>query len=324
MHISNIFNDQNVLSLHVTPDGSSGTLIIAGTFDGLWISTNNGNDWIESNNGLLSTFIVSLGAIQNTSGGPTLFAGTGAGVYRSTNNGVSWIEANNGLTNLDVQTFTSSGQNIFAGTIGGGVCISTNNGASWAAVNNGLTNTTVWRVFALPGLPGNILAGTNLGIFHSSNDGQTWSSISSGLPPSPSHSSSIVRVFAINVITDGSEQYLVAGTEGRGVWKRPLSEVITSVTPISGIVPAEFSLKQNFPNPFNPQTVISFTLPKSNTVTLRVFNVLGEEIAMLVNEHLKPGTYEIKWDAENFPSGVYYYKLQAGSFVETKKMVLIK
>ncbi|HEY3250525.1 MAG TPA: T9SS type A sorting domain-containing protein, partial [Ignavibacteria bacterium] len=85
-----------------------------------------------------------------------------------------------------------------------------------------------------------------------------------------------------------------------------------------------FNLYQNYPNPFNPATNISFALPKSSFVKLVVYDILGREIAVLVNEQLKPGTYEIQWDSKNFSSGVYIYKLAAGEFVNTKKMVLTR
>ena len=95
-------------------------------------------------------------------------------------------------------------------------------------------------------------------------------------------------------------------------------------------IPESYTLEQNFPNPFNPSTTIKFTVPKSGKqlkhVTLKVYDVLGKEIASLVNEDLSPGTYRIDWNASDFSSGVYFYKLTsgAGAFSETKKMILSK
>jgi photosystem II stability/assembly factor-like uncharacterized protein len=93
--------------------------------------------------------------------------------------------------------------------------------------------------------------------------------------------------------------------------------------------PDDFSLSQNYPNPFNPVTKIKFSIPHVEVaymrpVQLMVYDALGKEVAILVNQQLEPGTYEADWDASAFPSGVYYYKLESGSFTETKKMVLIK
>ncbi|RPI17457.1 MAG: T9SS C-terminal target domain-containing protein [Ignavibacteriae bacterium] len=97
-----------------------------------------------------------------------------------------------------------------------------------------------------------------------------------------------------------------------------------SVQNLGQEIPEEYSLSQNYPNPFNPKTIINFQLPMSNDVKLIVYDVLGKEVAVLVNEQLKPGTYEVEWNASDYPSGVYFYKLTTGDFVETKKMMLVK
>jgi len=88
--------------------------------------------------------------------------------------------------------------------------------------------------------------------------------------------------------------------------------------------PFEFYLEQNFPNPLNPSTTIKYSIPKSSQVSLKIFNTLGEELETLVNEEKFVGTYELNWNAANLPSGVYFYRLQAGNFVQTKKMILMK
>ncbi len=98
-----------------------------------------------------------------------------------------------------------------------------------------------------------------------------------------------------------------------------------AVTSQNNEVPREFSLSQNFPNPFNPSTTIKFKVPEnSNHISLKVYNTLGKEVTLLVSGDLNPGEYEIEWNASNQPSGVYFYTLTDGSFSETKKMVLVK
>jgi hypothetical protein len=108
------------------------------------------------------------------------------------------------------------------------------------------------------------------------------------------------------------------------VLKRPLSEM-TSVKENSGLYPpADFTLEQNFPNPFNPNTTIRFSIPKATHVTLSIYNSLGEEIAKLVSQNLYAGIHTTEWDASGFASGVYYYRITADNFVETKKLLLLK
>jgi hypothetical protein len=89
-------------------------------------------------------------------------------------------------------------------------------------------------------------------------------------------------------------------------------------------LPQDFVLFQNYPNPFNPSTTIEFTLPHSSMVTLKIFNILGEEVSTLVSEELSTGKYEYKWDAADMVSGVYLYKITAGDFEQTKKLILLK
>jgi hypothetical protein len=89
-------------------------------------------------------------------------------------------------------------------------------------------------------------------------------------------------------------------------------------------VPTEYGVRQNFPNPFNPSTTISYSLPKAATVSLLIFDSLGKEVAVLVNEWKEAGSYQKIWDAAALPSGVYICRLTAGAFMETKKMVVLK
>lgn len=106
------------------------------------------------------------------------------------------------------------------------------------------------------------------------------------------------------------------------------TSTIIGIHTISTKVPESFSLSQNYPNPFNPSTKIVFSIPSVETtrwvVSLKVYDMLGREVTTLVNQQLSPGTYEVNWDASNYPSGLYFYTLSAGEYSETKKMILIK
>lgn len=156
---------------------------------------------------------------------------------------------------------------------------------------------------------------TNLarGVFVSSNEGADWLNITHNLP-----SPLILRSLAI-----GPNGNLYVGTGLRGIWKS--SQGVTSVTSegISGY-PKQFALLQNYPNPFNPATTISFTLPSRSFVSLKVFDGLGREVATIVSGEMSAGSYSKQWDASGLPSGVYFYRLQAGSFTETKKLILLR
>jgi hypothetical protein len=89
-------------------------------------------------------------------------------------------------------------------------------------------------------------------------------------------------------------------------------------------IPAEFSLSQNYPNPFNPNTIISFAIPKEEETTLTVFDVLGRQVEVLLHEIKSPGYYNISFNAGGLPSGIYFYKIDSGSFTSTMKMILLR
>ncbi|MCI0449167.1 MAG: T9SS type A sorting domain-containing protein [Chlorobi bacterium] len=102
------------------------------------------------------------------------------------------------------------------------------------------------------------------------------------------------------------------------------TNIVVSITRISSNVPEEFNLYQNYPNPFNPSAKIRFDVPNNRNVTLKIYNSLGKEVNILINQSLSSGTYETFWNAQNQPSGVYFYKLTAGDYSVTKKMILVK
>jgi hypothetical protein len=99
---------------------------------------------------------------------------------------------------------------------------------------------------------------------------------------------------------------------------------VTKAEPYNFATPNQFALNQNYPNPFNPNTNIVFNLASSEDVTLKVFNLMGQEVAELVNGRMNAGPHNVEFDAETLSSGIYYYKLEAGEFTQTKKMLLLK
>ncbi len=240
--------------------------------------------------------------------GTDIFAGTENGIFLSTNNAANWISVNNGLTNLDIRTLAAWGNYLYAGSWGGGVFLSSNSGSSWNSVNSGLTNLLV-NTLAIDDTV--IFAGTEGGVYFSTNNGLNWIVKNEGI-------GSLNSVYAI----DFKNNFVFAGLSN-AVWSRPLDELI-GVRRLNELVSEKFYLYQNYPNPFNPNSKIKFQTSKFSHVKLTVFDILGKEIHTLVNGELSPGTYEADFDGSNSPSGIYYYRLNAGDYIETKKMVLLK
>jgi hypothetical protein len=149
------------------------------------------------------------------------------------------------------------------------------------------------------------------GIIRTTNGGGIWESFNSGLAPG-----SCGFVLGCN-----SGGILFAATE-TGIYRT--IESTTGVDENEAVIPSEFALYQNYPNPFNPSTKIQYQIPKSGIVTIKVYNLLGSEVATLVKEEKAAGNHEVTFDASELTSGVYFYSLQSGNFIDTKKMILIK
>jgi len=145
-----------------------------------------------------------------------------------------------------------------------------------------------------------------------------------------SHTYSGDKINTVNVMPsiDGNYSFeLLAGTKnGKVVNFSGGVDTVTTGFTFNEIVPDEFQLFLNYPNPFNPSTKIKFTIPAGvqHNVSLRVYDILGNEVAILVNEEKPTGTYEVEFDAAMLSSGVYFYQLRAGSFIDVKKMILLK
>jgi hypothetical protein len=314
-----------VSAFAVSPNGVGGTNLFAG------LTPPRPNYPISSN----------LFARPNRMGGPS-------GVFLSTNNGSSWTEASNGLPTqvlagrACIKTLIVSGTNLFASTYkyrgdwgeyGSGVFLSTNNGTNWTAVNNGLPKlpedttlyATIINSFAVSGT--NLFAGTDSdGVFLSTNNGTSWTLVNNGLPKNSYDTTTYASVNTLAV----SGTNLFAGTD-KGVWRRPLSEMILNVEQSSSLLPDRFSLSQNYPNPFNPSTTLRYDVPERSNVRLSIFNTLGQKISEIVNETKDAGYYEHSFNASQLSSGIYFYRIEAVSeqnsgktFVSTKKMVLMK
>jgi hypothetical protein len=127
----------------------------------------------------------------------------------------------------------------------------------------------------------------------------------------------------IHKITIDESDNVYIGTDD-GLWRRPLSEIVVSVERISNTLPSSFGLSQNYPNPFNPSTTIQYSIKERTPVELVLYDILGRVVEVLVNEEQAAGYYKVNFNAGKLASGIYIYRLKAGSFIETKKMLLIK
>jgi hypothetical protein len=157
-----------------------------------------------------------------------------------------------------------------------------------------------------------IVVGMDGTILRSSNGGYTWTTQPSGTP------ANLYSVFCIdeNTVTIvGSGGTILNNTKG-GVTFVQESPIFRK--------PAEYFLSYNYPNPFNPNTKIIYSVPQISNVSIKIYDVLGTEIETLVNETKAAGTYELTWNAGNLPSGVYFYRLEAGEVNQIKKMILLR
>lgn len=279
--------------------------------DSLRRSSDLGRTWITVHNGLPHGFSQDMRIHTN---GDLYVAMHNDWVFRSSNNGGNWIALPRPFPPLpyvdaDAIAF-GPGSEISVGDDGWGFFKSTDGGFSWLQLNNGLSNHYVWALAVTN--EGLIFAGlASDGICRSTNGGAQWDSINTGLGTSR-------RIYSLFV---GPNGYLFAGT---------ISGLFRSTQPVTGVgeelnsVVRQYALLQNFPNPFNPSTTIRYALPRATHVRLAVYDLLGREVATLVNGVLQPGNYDITWDAEGFASGVYLYRVHAGNFVSTKKSVYLR
>jgi len=329
-----------------------GTRILTGTDNGLYESSDSGGTWNLSSNYIsriralatdgqnlfmgasgFAVYTSSLGAkdwrsLDSSYFGHTvwslaltdsmIYAGTlGEGVIRSRKVGAGRKLSYCGPTaESTVNSLVVVGSTIVAGPHGDVVYFSTNGGDSWTPATRGVLFPDV-RAFAIMGT--RLFAGTlGGGVFVSTDTGKSWQAKNSGL----------MNLAVLDIIVSGSD--LFVGTDD-GVFKSSdsgdswvsVSNGLTPVGSLDGSSGWMISLDQNYPNPFNPSTTISYSLPKTAIVSLTIFNALGQEIAVLVNEQRLPGYYQRQWHA-NVPSGIYFYRLQAGVNVETKKMILLR
>jgi len=273
---------------------------------GLFVSADSGRSWARSDSGMRDNSGLYPSVYAFARIGATLFAETDRGVFSSSNRGKTWdcdtIGSSSGVASfavIDSTLFLSFGE----------VYLSSDMGATWRYCPAPFSP----EYLAASGK--NLLAGTGThGVYLSTDMGESWKQVNEGLDSS----SFLWHICSLAVIGD----YVFAGTV-YGLYRRPLSE-ITSVENGNIAFPKTCELNQNYPNPFNPGTAIRYQLSAFSQVSLRVYDVLGREVATLVNEKQNPGSHVVRFDGSRLASGVYFYRLSAPGINQTKKMLLTK
>jgi len=300
---------------------SKGHLFAAIGGHGLYRSTDNGENWEEVNNDL-SKFLLYVSNIGITK--DYLFAATSseydsAAVFFSTDDGVNWSQMNLYLTDQVASAIIiNSDGEVYAGTFdvwpfSRGTLLKSADGGmnwSWAGLSGNIGILVLdpdENIYTCLGPDGWTCGG---GPYRTTDRGVSWELFTSGLPNG-----------CYYALTCNSQGFLFIGVE-HGVYRT--IESTTDINENEEVIPSEFALYQNYPNPFNPSTTIQYQIPQSGNVTLKVYDLLGEEIRTLVNEEKVAGNYEINFEASALKSGVYFYTLQAYNFRDTKKMILIK
>lgn len=278
----------------------NGSIFAATSGGGIFVSSDGGTTWVKTNAESIDTYTNAIAIEPNGH----IFAAFGSkGVYRSTDLGSSWVQSSTTLNTTQINNITiKSTGDIYAGSKYYGLYKSIDNGETWTSVNLNNANTLVFHS------NGNIIAGYG-NLYKSTNNGASWQYLN---PIGTFVSASCLLFNSLNT--------LFVGTETNGIYKA--GNVVGINTEKE--VPNNFSLIQNYPNPFNPVTIIKYSVKETGNVTIKIFDPLGREIALLVNEERAPGSYQVEFNAKNMPSGVYYYQLTSGRYSETKKLVLLK
>lgn len=315
-------------------DKNDPSILYCGTYK-VHKSVNRAASWTAISPDLAKGHVVNLGTITTVdvskSNPNVIYAGTDdANVWVTTNGGTNWSLINSGLPNRWVTRVTihKDSANVCYVTLSGYKIDSTgahiyrtsNYGANWTAINGNLPNAPINDVLIDPFTPNKLYIGTDYGVMVTTNLGQSWTIMGDGLP-------SNVPVHDLTIHSPSGQ--IFAWTHGRSTFKTDFA-LIQNINSQNNIA-ERFKLFQNYPNPFNSKTNIKFSISENGklkleigTIQLKVYDILGKEVVTLVNEKLKPGTYQVSFDAGNMSSGIYFYKLTTEKFSETKKMVLMK
>lgn len=325
------------------------TVFMSGNFGIILKTTNGGLNWVRQPTSDTTTQLWGLEFINSLTG---YCCGSGGKIYKTTNGGDNWNTLNSGSNTQLYKPFfvnentgyvsgapvvlktTNAGSSWFPLDVGvippveffrdikftdentgyliadvGRVRKTTNAGANWTLLSTGTTEALFSLSFPTPDT--GYVGGDHGVVLKTTNAGDNWTIQQTSL-----------NEFIYGIAFTSPVEGLACSWSGK-ILKTTNGGTITSITDPNNIAEG-YSLKQNYPNPFNPVTSIEFSIPKTGYVDLIVYDFLGREVESLVSESLSAGTYAVSFSGDNLSSGVYYYKLTAGSFSQTRKMLLVK
>lgn len=278
-----------------------------GTIRGLVLKTNNGGQSWEALPFKYSGIFYSTCFSDENTG---WLVGESATIYHTIDGGATWERQRSGISNgLYMNVDFIDNQHGWACGLDGTVIATSDGGVTWMQQNTN-TYAMLYDIEFVDQRTGYVV-GEDGAILHTLDGGVTWT---------PEQTTT--NVTFTNVSFPSISTGYVVGE--RGVILKTTNGVSAVKARTENQAPSSFSLEQNFPNPFNPQTTIQFSLPLANRVTLKVYNVLGKEVATLIDQSLEPGEHQVDFDAAHLASGIYFYQLQAGDYTETKKMIVQK
>ena len=283
---------------------SKSGIIYAGTWGfGVYMSSDNGTTWTSINNGFGG--FLAIQALTMVSNGDLFASSIGGGIFKLTHGTTTWSR----VANSYVWTLGSTSTAIFAGTYGDGLYRSLDNGATWTKLSS-LNITFVYSI-SVDASNKIYVSSITSGVQVSSDNGNTWTDL--GLSGADI-SSLMVNPFSNNVYV---------GTKTGSIYMASESNTATSVSG-TVTVPTEFNLAQNYPNPFNPTTTIQFAVPVAGRYSIKVYNILGQEVANLLDNEMNTGIHKVDFDASRLASGMYIYRFSGNNVSITKKMILMK
>ena len=321
----------------------TGQFLNAGGFAAIGYARWDGSAWYPLGNGGQYAFTMTnigndlfVGGRFNYLNGGALYVGN-IGMW----DGTTWNDLQGGVSGpgfssvATVNVLAVNGNNLIVGgdfkyagmTPANNIAIW--DGSQWTALGDGLNG--IVRAILVSGndiyVGGHFTTAGNVSTYSIARwDGNTWHSFGGRGINQSLNSLAIGTVYSLLDSPDGlyvGGKFTHAGNKYSNMIAL-YTDFATSVDEENNIVPDGFQLMQNYPNPFNPSSRIRYSIPQISYVTLKVFDILGNEIATLVNEEKGPGVYSVSINAVKYASGIYFYKLQAGSFVETRKMVLLR